>query len=303
VLLAPELSAESETAKNQASVFPKGGTGPVKKWQCALLFLVLLFAAGQAKAVDHPFGNCAGSRAASCTLTVAANQTIFIKESLGGATAATPTDTKSLTYTQVRCDNDVNTDRYCSYYAHTGLSSGSDTVSFNIATTGNSFVVEAWDPGDVANTGSPVDQSCFAAGTMPTGTNNVSICSIQSTRTNDIFEYQFKGSDFFLTSFGLPANGPTVTKYTNPDSYTGFYVNATLGTSPILLIPSGAPSTTALSMSITNTTSGTAHFGAQLVTLLSGASGGAAKRKHPPYIIKNRVPTKPGMIRLSLESD
>jgi hypothetical protein len=175
-----------------------------------LALLACLLWPGQAKATDHPFGHCAGSRAASCTLTVAANQTIFIKESTGGATPATPTDTLTLTYTQVRCDTDVNTDHYCSYYAHTGSSSGSDTVSFNIATTGNGFVVEAWDPGDVVNTGSPVDQSCFAAGTMPTGTNNVSVCSIQSTQTNDIFEYQFKGSDFFNTSFGLPANGPTV---------------------------------------------------------------------------------------------
>ena len=54
-----------------------------------LLSLLALFACllwpGQAKAVDHPFGHCAGARTGSCTLTVAANQTIFIKESFGGS--------------------------------------------------------------------------------------------------------------------------------------------------------------------------------------------------------------------------
>ncbi len=232
--------------------------------------LACLLWPGQAQATDHPFGHCEGHRAASCTMTVAANQTIFIKESFGGSTAA-PTDSLSLTYTQARCDTD-SLATYCSYYAHTGASSGSDTVSFNVSTSGNEFVVEAWDVADVVNTGSPVDQSCSASGSMPTGTNNVSVCSIQSTQTNDIFEYQFKGSDFFNTSFGLPANGPTVQGYAGPDTFSKFLVNATLGTSPIAVIPSGAPSTTALSMSMTNTTSSTATVGAQLVTLKSGVA-------------------------------
>jgi len=168
--------------------------------------LACLLWPGQAQATDHPFGHCAGPRAASCTLTVAANQTIFIKESFGGSTAA-PTDSLSLTYTQARCDTDPSTATYCSYYAHTGASSGSDTVSFNVSTSGNEFVVESWDPGDVVNTGSPVDQSCFATGSVPMGTSNVSVCSIQSTQTNDIFEYQFRGTDFFNSSFGLPPTG------------------------------------------------------------------------------------------------
>jgi hypothetical protein len=235
-----------------------------------LALLACLLWPGQAQATDHPFGHCEGHRTASCTMTVAANQTIFIKESFGGSTAA-PTDTFSLTYTQARCDTD-SLATYCSYYAHTGASSGSVTISFNVSTGGNESVAESWDPGDVVNTGSPVDQSCFASGSMPTGTNNVSVCSIQSTQTNDIFEYQFRGSDFFNTSFGLPANGPTVQKYTGPDTFSALYVNATLGTSPITLIPSGAPSTTALSMSMTNTTSSTATFGGQLVTLKSGVT-------------------------------
>ena len=251
--------------------------------------LACLLWPGQAQATDHPFGHCEAHRAASCTMTVAANQTIFIKESFDGSTTALPTDTFSLTYTNVRCDSWTDaggTETACSYYAHTGSSSGSDTVSFNISTGGNESVAESWDPGDVPNTGSPVDQSCFASGSMPTGTNNVSVCSIQSTRTNGIFEYQFRGSDFFLTSFGLPANGPTVQKYSGPDTFSAFYVNATLGTSPITLIPSGAPSTTALIMSMTNTTSSTATFGAQLVTLKSGVA--AVPVRHHSQIIKYR---------------
>jgi hypothetical protein len=238
-----------------------------------LALLACLLWPGQAQATDHPFGHCEGHRTASCTMTVAANQTIFIKESFDGSTTALPTDTFSLTYTNVRCDSWTDaggTHTACSYYAHTGSNSGSVTISFNVSTGGNESVAESWDPGDVVNTGSPVDHSCFASGSMPTGTNNVSVCSIQSTQTNDIFEYQFRGSDFFNTSFGLPANGPTVQKYTGPDTFSALYVNATLGTSPITLIPSGAPSTTALSMSMTNTTSSTATFGAQLVTLKSG---------------------------------
>jgi hypothetical protein len=193
---------------------------------CTLALLALLACLlwpGQAQATDHPFGHCAGARTGSCTMTVAANQTIFINESFGGSTAA-PTDTFPLTYTQARCDTD-SLAIYCSYYVHTGVNSGSVTISFNVSISGNEFVAESWDPGDVPNTGSPVDQSCFASGSMPTGTNNVSVCSIQSTQTNDIFEYQFRGSDFFLTGFGLPANGPTVVKYSSgPDSFTGFYV-------------------------------------------------------------------------------
>jgi hypothetical protein len=259
----------------------------------ALFSLFALFACllwpGQAQATDHPFGHCEAHRAASCTMTVAANQTIFIKESFDGSTTALPTDTFSLIYTNVRCDSWTDaggTETACSYYAHTWSNSGSDTVSFNISTGGNESVAESWDPGDVPNTGSPVDQSCFASGSMPTGTNNVSFCSIQSTQVNDIFEYQFRGSDFFNTSFGLPANGPTVQGYAGPDTFSKFLVNATLSTSPIAVIPSGAPSTTALSMSMTNTTSSTATFGAQLVTLKSGVT--PVTRRNLSKIIKLR---------------
>ena len=253
-----------------------------------LLSLLALFACllwpGQAQAVDHPFGHCAGPRAASCTLTVGANQTIWVKESFGGSTAA-PTDSLLLTYTQARCDTDsgATAATYCSYYAHTGASSGSDTVSFNVSSSGNEFVVESWDPADVINTGSPVDQSCFATGSVPAGTSNVSVCSIQSTQTNDIFEYQFRGTDFFNSSFGLPVNGPTVTRYSGPDTFSSFLVNAALSASPITVIPSGAPSTTTLSMSMSNGTSGAASFGAQLVTLKSGVVA-APFRSHSKII-------------------
>jgi hypothetical protein len=227
----------------------------------------------QAKATDHPFGHCEGHRTASCTLTVGANQTIFVKESFGGS-ATPPTDSLTLTYTLGRCDTDLGPTgaTYCSYYAHTGASSGSDTVSFNVSTGGDEGIVESWDVADVINTGSPIDQSCFAAGTVPNGTSNVSTCSIQSTQTNAIFEYQFRGDSFFFSSFGLPANGPTVQGYAGPDTFSKFLVNAALGTSPITVIPSGAPSTTMISMSMSNGTGGTAHFGAQLVTLKSGVT-------------------------------
>ena len=273
----------------------------MKKFEIVFVSMLALFAfllwPGQAKAVDHPFAHCAGPRAASCTLTVAANQTIFIKESFQGATAA-PTDTLTLTYTNVRCDNWTDaggTETACSYYAHTGASSGSDTVSFNVSSSGNEFVVEAWDVADVVNTGSPVDKSCFASGSMPTGTNNVSVCSIQSTQTNDIFEYQFRGSDFFNTSFGLPTNGPTVTRYSGPDTFTSFLVNANLSASPITVNPSGAPSTITLSESMSNGTSGAATFGAQLVTLKSGVA--AAPVQQPvPYIINFKPRSQPNSV-------
>jgi hypothetical protein len=265
-----------------------------------LLSLLALFAfllwPGQAQATDHPFGHCAGPRAASCTLTVAANQTIFIKESFGGS-AALPTDTFSLTYTNVRCDSWTDaggTETACSYYAHTGANSGSDTVSFNVSTGGNEFVVESWDVADVVNTGSPVDQSCFATGSVPMGTSNVSVCPIQSTQTNDIFEYQFRGTDFFNSSFGLPANGPTVTKYIGPDTFSAFYVNATLGASPITVIPSGAPSTTTLSMSMSNGTGGAASFGGQLVTLKSGVS--ASPVRHRAQVINFKPRSQPNSV-------
>jgi hypothetical protein len=260
------------------------------------LFVCLLWP-GQAKAVDHPFGHCEGHRTASCTLTVGANQTIFVKESFGGATAA-PTDILLLIYTLGRCDTDVSTGTYCSYYAHTGASSGSDTVSFNVSTGGNEGIVESWDVADVINTGSPIDQSCFAAGTVPNGTSNVSTCSIQSTQTNAIFEYQFRGDSFFFSSFGLPANGPTVQGYAGPDTLSKFLVNAALGASPITVIPSGAPSTTTISMSMSNGTGGTAHFGAQLVTLKSGAA--PAGRVRHRVLQKYRVPRHRERILLAL---
>ena len=251
------------------------------------LFACLLWP-GQSKATDHPFGHCEGHRAASCTLTVGANQTIFVKESFGGATAA-PTDSLLLTYTLGRCDTDVNTGTYCSYYAHTGASSGSDTVSFNVSTGGNEGIVESWDVADVINTGSPIDQSCFAAGTVPNGTSNVSTCSIQSTQTNDIFEYQFRGDSFFFSSFGVPANGPTVQAEPGPDTFSKFLANATLSTSPIAVIPSGSPSTTVISMSMSNGTGGVAHFGAQLVTLKSGSTP-ASPVRHRVIQDKYHVP-------------
>jgi hypothetical protein len=262
-----------------------------------VLSLLALFAfliwPGQAQATDHPFGHCAGARTGSCTLTVAANQTIFVKESFGGATAL-PTDSLLLTYTLGRCDTDPSTATYCSYYAHTGASSGSDTVSFNVSTGGNEFAVESWDVADVINTGSPVDQSCFATGSVPAGTNNVSVCSIQSTQTNDIFEYQFRGTDFFFSSFGLPANGPTVQGYSGPDTFSKFLVNATLSTSPIAVIPSGSPSTTVISMSMSNGTGGAASFGAQLVTLKSGVS--ASPVRHRAQVINFKPRSQPNSV-------
>jgi hypothetical protein len=256
------------------------------------LFACLLWP-GQARATDHPFGHCVGPRAASCTLTVGPNQTIFIKESFGGSPAL-PTDSLTLTYTQARCDA-WGTGNFCSYFAHTGASSGGDTVSFNVSTSGNEFVVESWDVSDVVNTGSLVDQSCFASGSMPTGTNNVSLCPIQSTETNDIFEYQMEGTDFFLTVLARQPTGQLSRNMLGRTlSAHSFFVNAALSASPITVIPSGAPSTTTLIIPMTNSTGSRTSFGAQLVTLKSGAA--PAGRVRHRVLQKYRVPKRTELI-------
>jgi hypothetical protein len=255
-----------------------------------LALLGLLFSFAASTRATSPAAQCT-AHATSCTATgVGAGQTVIVTVSYGtGATPATPTDTFGLTYTvpsfsgpSQNCASwtgTFGTQTLCFFYAHTGSNSGSDTITTGGTGSGalNVPVVEAdfWAAADVVPSGSPIDNWCFASGSAPNGTSTFSSCSLQSTQTNDIFDYFIEmdviGSCLYLDLRSpATANGPSVRDTTASGVCRAFLLNVDAGTH--LVIPSGAPATTTIIFNSFNASGVPGTFGAILLTLKSGAT-------------------------------
>jgi hypothetical protein len=270
-----------------------------------LLSLLALFAMPAIVQATQPATKCEAGFATNCTMAgVGANQTIYAHVNFSpGVSPTLPTDTFLLTFTQIRCDSWTDGrggEHTCAYYAHTGSHSGSDTVTLSASNT--VAFVGSYAASDVIGTGSPADSTCFATGTVPTSNSSFTTCSITTTQTNDVYNYMVNtsvGASCNFTAVTGATNGPTVQIDALANTACNQYlVNDNFSTN--LLIPSGPPQTVTLGFNSTNSGGSAGTFGVQIVTLLPGNTG-SAKRKHPPYIIKNRVPTKPGIIRVSWE--
>ena len=237
--------------------------------------------------------------AQSCTLTVTQNNTYFVQ-----FVAATPniSDTLGLTFTLIR--NDSFTDSFgalhvASYYARTGTNSGNDTITV-CTSAGNcgDGIVESFPSTDVKATGNPVDSTCFCnsgaatCGPIPAPGGNVNTCSVSSTGNNDIYQYFTWVSVAASCTFLLATTsntGPTVNKYLSGSSGCNYeFVNLIQPGANNTIIPSGPPTTTLVNINFGNTSSLSAFLAAQHVLLFAGSTGGAAKRKLPPFIVNNR---------------
>jgi hypothetical protein len=196
------------------------------------------------------------------------------------------------------------------YWAKTGTNSGPESIQVNWSPAGSAAYYLTSFSGTDANVSAvnPEDVSTFRQDT------NANTCTPPSPQTGS---YTILANDIVLSligfnsTFDLPvstsSSGPDqelmhtllaapaggAEAYANIHGFNGF-------TGPVVALAAQGPTTTVWTWSACVNTAGNA--GIYTVALKGGAGlGGSAKRKHPPYIIKNRAPTKPGIIRVSLE--
>jgi hypothetical protein len=255
------------------------------KLRTLVLFSLLALLCPHQASATQPASKCAVVNSTTCALGsgTGTNQTIVLSVYYAaGVSPTTPTDGFVLTYTQIRCDgwtDGIGSEHICSYYAHTASNSGADTITVS-GSAARAIWAGSWAATDVKNTGSPVDQSCFATGGIPTGTSSFSTCSISSTQTNDIFAYMVSAaltssSSCNFTSANGATNGPSVQNDVGVDANCAFFFT-NVNFSSNAVIASGAPSTTTTAFSSTNTGGQIGTFGVQLVTLLPPPSAGVS---------------------------
>ncbi len=264
----------------------------------ALLLVAMLLMLPEMLLATSPAAKCGTVNNTTCVLSgVGAKQTyiVGITGPLGNpAPIVAPSDTFGLTFNQIRCDTWLDSfggETMCMYYAHTGLNTGTDTITSSSGASQGAIWAYSWTSNDVDymnGTGSPVDHTCFATATIGSSANNVNGCTITSSKSNDIFmyyvEYTNAGSCLFQL-INTVNNGPSI--FNEPivgGVCRSMMVNVSL-TTDNLVIPSGPPQTFLLNY-VTTPTGGV--IGTQEMTFFSGVTGSSAKRKLPPYYIKFR---------------
>jgi hypothetical protein len=242
-----------------------------------------------------PAAFCETNTGTTCTLTLIAGYTIIVNQN---NSTTIPSDTKSLTYTAPAgltnsfVDNHGfnATEGMQQSYAHTGASTGSDTV-----TCGVRCEVLMYAPTDISSSGNPFDGSgCFAHGDVSTSASStITSCTLTTTLPNDIYEYitlaTGPGPACTAIAIGVPSNGPTTTEYGL--GVCGFDFHNITGPGPQgTIIPSGGAISLAITFPASNSSGSLGSWGIQLAALKN--PNPVASSAPAPYIIKYSPPSK-----------
>jgi len=299
----------------------------VKKWRCALLLLALF--AAPTRAQNHPasYGQC--SSATNCAfgttgglVSPGPNQVMAVLlQGIPNSAINGCTDTYGVTWTRFAQgtglwnNSNLGTTNVpmTAFWAKTGTNSGAETITCTQSPAGNfAYAIFSFTGVDVNVTAAnPEDASTFFQDTNAnTGTSPTPVTGIYSlANANDIVLTAIG----YNSIFDLPNNASS----SGPDQESmGTQITAPGGAGAVKAFAnihnfSGA-SGTIVGLSIqasvktiftwSSVVNGAGNAGLYTVALKGGAGlGGSAKRKHPPYIIKNTHQPKPGIIRVSLE--
>jgi hypothetical protein len=153
--LKPATSQTATVATTARTARVRYSFRPHSLRQVFFLSLLLLLIPATTKAQNHPAAQCHAVNTNTCTIGSAiAQSTIVVRTSTGaGLSCTTPTDTFSLSWTQIRdtsFTDSFGTRPLCSYYARTGTNSGSEAITSNgtASADGSWVLAEDWAASD-----------------------------------------------------------------------------------------------------------------------------------------------------------